>query len=201
MTDFGPSGQPSTFLLGAAGQFGIFPRCCWPWPWISSAPGHVDRNHRAATADAIYVTPICAGTAGRVSVAAIPICAGAIMPAADQCVPDTKKEREPDKARARPVQDDQTPLPLVITIFRASSPQGSAAPRHDHLGNLMKNRACRQATKPRRRDRHVRPSFGLAIGAPWWEALLYGGDLIILCWLHRICLDTSAASASQVCAS
>ena len=142
MTDFGPVlAKPSTFLLGAAGQFGIFLTLLLAlalgFPQLDAVSIGIIGACDGPTA--IYVTSKFAPhLLGAVSVAAysymslVPIIQPPIMR-----LLTTKKERETVmKASSQAgLQDDEDPLPPGHhDPRRPHRPEGPAAPRDDHAG-------------------------------------------------------------------
>jgi sodium ion-translocating decarboxylase beta subunit len=186
MTDFGPVlAQPSTFLLGAAGQFGIFITLlialALGFPQLDAVSIGIIGACDGPTA--IYVTSKYAPhLLGAVSVAAysymslVPILQPPIMR-----LLTTKKERETVmKAVAKPVSKTTKLLfPLVITV----------------LGNLMRESGVvSRLTKASENEiaNVVTLFLGLSIGATMvGTAFVKTQTLIILALgLVAICLDT-----------
>lgn len=203
MTDFGPVlAQPSMFLLGAAGQFGIFITLILAlalgFPQLQAMSIGIIGACDGPTA--IYVTSKYAPELlGAVSVAAysymslVPIIQPPIMR-----FMTTKKERETVmKPTARPVSKMTKLLfPLVITIFGGIiAPKGLPLLGTIMLGNLMKESGVvARLTKASENEiANVTTLFlGLAIGATMvGSAFVRLETLIILCLgFVAICLDT-----------
>ncbi|MCE5264597.1 MAG: sodium ion-translocating decarboxylase subunit beta [Deltaproteobacteria bacterium] len=203
MTDFGPVlAQPSTFLLGAAGQFGIFLTLLLAlalgFPQLQAVSIGIIGACDGPTA--IYVTSKFAPELlGAVSVAAysymslVPIIQPPIMRFLT-----TKKERETTmKPVARPVSKTTKMLfPLVITILGGLiAPKGLPLLGTIMLGNLMKESGVvSRLTKASENEiANVTTLFlGLCIGATMvGSAFVRAETLIILCLgFVAICLDT-----------
>ncbi len=203
MTDFGPVlAQPSTFLLGAAGQFGIFLTLLLALALGFEQLEAVSIGIIGACdgPTAIYVTSKFAPhLLGAVSVAAysymslVPIIQPPIMRFLT-----TKKERETVmKPVARPVSKTTKLLfPLVITILGGLiAPKGLPLLGTIMLGNLMKESGVvARLTKASENEiANVTTLFlGLCIGATMvGSAFVRAETLIILCLgFLAICLDT-----------
>ncbi len=203
MTDFGPVlAQPSTFLLGAAGQFGIFLTLLLALALGFEQLEAVSIGIIGACdgPTAIYVTSKYAPhLLGAVSVAAysymslVPIIQPPIMRFLT-----TKKERETlMKPVARPVSKTTKLLfPLVITILGGLiAPKGLPLLGTIMLGNLMKESGVvARLTKASENEiANVTTLFlGLCIGATMvGSAFVRAETLIILCLgFIAICLDT-----------
>jgi len=203
MTDFGPVlAQPSTFLLGAAGQFGIFLTLLLALALGFEQLEAVSIGIIGACdgPTAIYVTSKFAPhLLGAVSVAAysymslVPIIQPPIMR-----LLTTKKEREiVMKPVARPVSKTTKLLfPLVITILGGLiAPKGLPLLGTIMLGNLMKESGVvARLTKASENEiANVTTLFlGLCIGATMvGSAFVRAETLIILCLgFIAICLDT-----------
>ena len=203
MTDFGPVlAQPSTFLLGAAGQFGIFLTLLLAlalgFPQLDAVSIGIIGACDGPTA--IYVTSKFAPhLLGAVSVAAysymslVPIIQPPIMR-----LLTTKKERETVmKAGGQAgLQDDETSLPPGHHDPRRSHrPEGPAASRDDHAGEPDAGiRRRRRLTKASENEiaNVVTLFLGLCIGATMvGSAFVRAETLIILCLgFVAICLDT-----------
>ena len=203
MTDFGPVlAQPSMFLLGAAGQFGIFMTLLLAlalgFPQLQAMSIGIIGACDGPTA--IYVTSKYAPELlGAVSVAAysymslVPIIQPPIMR-----FMTTKKERETVmKPTARPVSKTTKLLfPLVITIFGGIiAPKGLPLLGTIMLGNLLKESGVvARLTKASENEiANVTTLFlGLCIGATMvGSAFVRMETLIILCLgFIAICLDT-----------
>ena len=203
MTDFGPVlAQPSTFLLGAAGQFGIFLTLLLAlalgFPQLQAVSIGIIGACDGPTA--IYVTSKFAPELlGAVSVAAysymslVPIIQPPIMRFLT-----TKKERETVmKPVARPVSKTTKLLfPLVITILGGLiAPKGLPLLATIMLGNLMKESGVvARLTKASENEiaNVVTLFLGLCIGATMvGSAFVKAETLIILCLgFVAICLDT-----------
>ncbi len=203
MTDFGPVlAQPSTFLLGAAGQFGIFLTLLLALALGFEQLEAVSIGIIGACdgPTAIYVTSKFAPhLLGAVSVAAysymslVPIIQPPIMRFLT-----TKKERETlMKPVAKPVSKTTKLLfPLVITILGGLiAPKGLPLLGTIMLGNLMKESGVvARLTKASENEiANVTTLFlGLCIGATMvGSAFVRAETLIILCLgFLAICLDT-----------
>ena len=203
MTDFGPVlARPSTFLLGAAGQFGIFLTLLLALALGFEQLEAVSIGIIGACdgPTAIYVTSKYAPhLLGAVSVAAysymslVPIIQPPIMRFLT-----TKKERETlMKPVARPVSKTTKLLfPLVITILGGLiAPKGLPLLGTIMLGNLMKESGVvARLTKASENEiANVTTLFlGLCIGATMvGSAFVRAETLIILCLgFIAICLDT-----------
>ena len=203
MTDFGPVlARPSTFLLGAAGQFGIFLTLLLALALGFEQLEAVSIGIIGACdgPTAIYVTSKYAPhLLGAVSVAAysymslVPIIQPPIMRFLT-----TKKERETFmKPVARPVSKTTKLLfPLVITILGGLiAPKGLPLLGTIMLGNLMKESGVvARLTKASENEiANVTTLFlGLCIGATMvGSAFVRAETLIILCLgFIAICLDT-----------
>jgi sodium ion-translocating decarboxylase beta subunit len=203
MTDFGPVlAQPSTFLLGAAGQFGIFLTLLLAlalgFPQLDAVSIGIIGACDGPTA--IYVTSKFAPhLLGAVSVAAysymslVPIIQPPIMR-----LLTTKKERETVmKPVARPVSKTTKLLfPLVITILGGLiAPKGLPLLGTIMLGNLMRESGVvGRLTKASENEiaNVVTLFLGLCIGATMvGSAFVKAETLIILCLgFVAICLDT-----------
>ena len=203
MTDFGPVlAQPSTFLLGAAGQFGIFLTLLLALALGFEQLEAVSIGIIGACdgPTAIYVTSKFAPhLLGAVSVAAysymslVPIIQPPIMRFLT-----TKKERETlMKPVAKPVSKTTKLLfPLVITILGGLiAPKGLPLLGTIMLGNLMKESGVvARLTKASENEiANVTTLFlGLCIGATMvGSSFVRAETLIILCLgFLAICLDT-----------
>jgi sodium ion-translocating decarboxylase beta subunit len=203
MTDFGPVlAQPSTFLLGAAGQFGIFITLLLAlalgFPQLDAVAIGIIGACDGPTA--IYVTSKYAPhLLGAVSVAAysymslVPILQPPIMR-----LLTTKKERMTVmKAVAKPVSKTTKLLfPLVITILGGIiAPKGLPLLGTIMLGNLMRESGVvSRLTKASENEiaNVVTLFLGLCIGATMvGSAFVKTETLIILALgLVAICLDT-----------
>jgi len=203
MTDFGPVlAQPSTFLLGAAGQFGIFLTLLLAlflgFPKLEALSIGIIGACDGPTA--IYVTSKYAPQLlGAVSVAAysymalVPVIQPPIMK-----FMTTKKERETVmKYSAKPVsQTTKLLFPLVITILGGLiAPKGLPLLGTIMLGNFMRESGVvSRLTKASENEiaNVVTLFLGLAIGCTMsGPAFLKTQTLIILCLgFLAICLDT-----------
>jgi oxaloacetate decarboxylase beta subunit len=203
MTDFGPVlAQPSTFLLGAAGQFGIFLTLLLAlalgFPKLEALSIGIIGACDGPTA--IYVTSKYAPQLlGAVSVAAysymalVPVIQPPIMRFLT-----TKKERETVmKYAAKPVsQTTKLLFPLVMTVLGGLiAPKGLPLLGTIMLGNFMKESGVvSRLTKASENEiANVTTLFlGLAIGCTMsGVAFLKAQTLIILCLgFLAICLDT-----------
>jgi sodium ion-translocating decarboxylase beta subunit len=203
MTDFGPLlSNPSTFLLGAAGQFGIFLTLS-----LALALGFSKLDAVAIGVigacdgpTAIYVTSRYAPhLLGAVSVAAysymslVPVIQPPIMRALT-----TEKERNTIMGSMTGQVSKTTKLlfPLVITVIGGTiAPKGLPLLGTIMLGNLMKESGVvSRLTKASENEiaNVVTLFLGLSIGATMaGEAFLKAQTLLILCLgLLAICLDT-----------
>lgn len=203
MTDFGPVlARPSTFLLGAAGQFGIFLTLLLAlalgFPKLHAVSIGIIGACDGPTA--IYVTSKYAPELlGAVAVAAysymslVPIIQPPIMR-----FMTTKKEREVVMvSQAKPVSKTTKILfPLVITILGGLiAPMGLPLLATIMLGNLMRESGVvARLTKASENEiaNVVTLFLGLAIGATMsGVAFIKAQTLIILCLgFVAICLDT-----------
>jgi oxaloacetate decarboxylase beta subunit len=203
MTDFGPVlAQPSTFLLGAAGQFGIFITlllALWlGFPQLDAVSIGIIGACDGPTA--IYVTSKYAPhLLGAVSVAAysymslVPILQPPIMR-----LLTTKKEREiVMKSVAKPVSKTTKMLfPLVITIIGGIiAPKGLPLLGTIMLGNLMRETGVvSRLTKAAENEiaNVVTLFLGLTIGATMVGSAFIRMETIIIMALGllAICLDT-----------
>jgi carboxybiotin decarboxylase len=203
MTDFGPVlAKPSTFLLGAAGQFGIFLTLLLAlalgFPKLEAISIGIIGACDGPTA--IYVTSKYAPQLlGAVSVAAysymalVPVIQPPIMKFLT-----TKKERETVmKYSAKPVSKTTKLLfPLVITILGGLiAPKGLPLLGTIMLGNFMRESGVvSRLTKASENEiaNVVTLFLGLAIGCTMaGPAFLKTQTLIILCLgFIAICLDT-----------
>lgn len=203
MTDFGPVlAQPSTFLLGAAGQFGIFLTLLLAlalgFPKLEALSIGIIGACDGPTA--IYVTSKYAPQLlGAVSVAAysymalVPVIQPPIMR-----ILTTKAERETVmKYSAKPVsQTTKLLFPLVMTILGGLiAPKGLPLLGTIMLGNFMRESGVvSRLTKASENEiANVTTLFlGLAIGCTMsGPAFLKAQTLIILCLgFLAICLDT-----------
>lgn len=203
MTDFGPVlAQPSTFLLGAAGQFGIFLTLLLAlalgFPKLEALSIGIIGACDGPTA--IYVTSKYAPQLlGAVSVAAysymalVPVIQPPIMR-----LLTTKAERETVmKYSAKPVsQTTKLLFPLVMTILGGLiAPKGLPLLGTIMLGNFMRESGVvSRLTKASENEiANVTTLFlGLAIGCTMsGPAFLKTQTLIILCLgFLAICLDT-----------
>jgi len=203
MTDFGPVlAQPSTFLLGAAGQFGIFltllTALALGFPKLEAISIGIIGACDGPTA--IYVTSKYAPQLlGAVSVAAysymslVPVLQPPIMR-----VLTTKKERVTVmKSQAKPVSKTTKLLfPLVITVLGGLiAPMGLPLLATIMLGNLMRESGVvsRLTGASENEIANVVTLFlGLAVGATMSGiAFIKMQTLIILALgFMAICLDT-----------
>jgi carboxybiotin decarboxylase len=203
MTDFGPLlSNPSTFLLGAAGQFGIFLTLALAlalgFPKLDAVAIGVIGACDGPTA--IYVTSRYAPhLLGAVSVAAysymslVPVIQPPIMRALT-----TNKERNTIMGSMTGQVSKTTKLlfPLVITVIGGSiAPKGLPLLGTIMLGNLMKESGVvSRLTKASENEiaNVVTLFLGLSIGATMaGDAFLKPQTLLILCLgLLAICLDT-----------
>jgi oxaloacetate decarboxylase beta subunit len=203
MTDFGPVlANPSTFLLGAAGQFGIFLTLALAlalgFPQMDAVSIGIIGACDGPTA--IYVTSKFAPhLLGAVSVAAysymslVPVIQPPIMK-----LLTTEKERNTLMPPMAGSVSKTTKLlfPLVITIIGGLiAPKGLPLLGTIMLGNLMKESGVvSRLTKASENEiaNVVTLFLGLSIGATMaGDAFLRPQTLIILCLgLLAICLDT-----------
>jgi len=203
MTDFGPVlANPSTFLLGAAGQFGIFitllAALALGFPKLEAVSIGIIGACDGPTA--IYVTSKYAPQLlGAVSVAAysymslVPVLQPPIMKALT-----TKHEREiVMKAQAKPVSKTTKLLfPLVITVLGGLiAPKGLPLLATIMLGNLMRESGVvsRLTNAAENEIANVVTLFlGLAIGATMSGAAFIKTQtlIILVLGLMAICLDT-----------
>jgi oxaloacetate decarboxylase beta subunit len=203
MTDFGPVlSNPSTFLLGAAGQFGIFLTLCLAlalgFPKLDAVSIGIIGACDGPTA--IYVTSQYAPhLLGAVSVAAysymslVPVIQPPIMR-----LLTTEKERNTIMPSMKGSVSKTTKLlfPLVITVIGGLiAPKGLPLLGTIMLGNLMKESGVvARLTKASENEiaNVVTLFLGLSIGATMaGGAFLNPQTLIILCLgLLAICLDT-----------
>jgi oxaloacetate decarboxylase beta subunit len=203
MTDFGPLlANPSTFLLGAAGQFGIFLTLALAlalgFPKLDAVAIGVIGACDGPTA--IYVTSRYAPhLLGAVSVAAysymslVPVIQPPIMRALT-----TEKERNTIMGTMTGQVSKTTKLlfPLVITVIGGSiAPKGLPLLGTIMLGNFMKESGVvSRLTKASENEiaNVVTLFLGLSIGATMaGNAFLRPQTLLILCLgLLAICLDT-----------
>jgi carboxybiotin decarboxylase len=203
MTDFGPLlANPSTFLLGAAGQFGIFITLALAlalgFPQLDAVAIGIIGACDGPTA--IYVTSKYAPhLLGAVSVAAysymslVPVIQPPIMK-----LLTTEKERNTIMPSMTGTVSKTTKLlfPLVITVIGGLiAPQGLPLLGTIMLGNLMRESGVvSRLTKASENEiaNVVTLFLGLAIGATMaGDAFLRPQTLIILCLgLFAICLDT-----------
>jgi oxaloacetate decarboxylase beta subunit len=203
MTDFGPLlANPSTFLLGAAGQFGIFVTLALAlalgFPQLDAVAIGIIGACDGPTA--IYVTAKYAPhLLGAVSVAAysymslVPVIQPPIMK-----LLTTEKERNTIMPSMTGTVSKTTKLlfPLVITVIGGLiAPQGLPLLGTIMLGNLMRESGVvSRLTKASENEiaNVVTLFLGLAIGATMaGDAFLRPQTLIILCLgLFAICLDT-----------
>ena len=203
MTDFGPVlANPSTFLLGAAGQFGIFLTLCLAlalgFPQLDAVSIGIIGACDGPTA--IYVTSKYAPhLLGAVSVAAysymslVPVIQPPIMR-----LLTTEKERNTIMPSMKGSVSKTTKLlfPLVITVIGGLiAPKGLPLLGTIMLGNLMKESGVvSRLTKASENEiaNVVTLFLGISIGATMaGEAFLNPQTLIILCLgLLAICLDT-----------
>jgi oxaloacetate decarboxylase beta subunit len=203
MTDFGPLlSNPSTFLLGAAGQFGIFLTLALAlalgFPKLDAVSIGIIGACDGPTA--IYVTSQYAPhLLGAVSVAAysymslVPVIQPPIMKALT-----TQKERTTIMPTMKGTVSKTTKLlfPLVITVIGGLiAPKGLPLLGTIMLGNLMKESGVvSRLTKASENEiaNVVTLFLGLSIGATMaGEAFLKAQTLIILCLgFLAICLDT-----------
>jgi len=203
MTDFGPVlANPSTFLLGAAGQFGIFLTLLLAlalgFPQLQAVSIGIIGACDGPTA--IYVTSKFAPELlGAVSVAAysymslVPI----IQPPIMRLLTTQKERATVMKPVARPVSKTTKLLfPLVMTILGGIiAPKGLPLLATIMLGNLMKESGVvSRLTKASENEiANVTTLFlGLCIGATMvGSAFVRVETLIILCLgFVAICLDT-----------
>jgi len=203
MTDFGPVlANPSTFLLGAAGQFGIFLTLCLAlalgFPQLDAVSIGIIGACDGPTA--IYVTSKFAPhLLGAVSVAAysymslVPVIQPPIMR-----LLTTEKERITIMPSMAGSVSKTTKLlfPLVITVLGGLiAPKGLPLLGTIMLGNLMKESGVvSRLTKASENEiaNVVTLFLGLSIGATMaGGAFLRAETLIILCLgFVAICLDT-----------
>jgi len=203
MTDFGPVlSNPSTFLLGAAGQFGIFLTLCLAlalgFPKLDAVSIGIIGACDGPTA--IYVTSQYAPhLLGAVSVAAysymslVPVIQPPIMK-----LLTTEKERNTIMGTMKGSVSKTTKLlfPLVITVIGGLiAPKGLPLLGTIMLGNLMKESGVvSRLTKASENEiaNVVTLFLGLSIGATMaGGAFLKPQTLIILgLGLLAICLDT-----------
>jgi len=203
MTDFGPLlSNPSTFLLGAAGQFGIFLTLAIAlalgFPKLDAVAVGIIGACDGPTA--IYVTSRYAPhLLGAVSVAAysymslVPVIQPPIMRALT-----TDKERNTIMVTMTGQVSKTTKLlfPLVITVIGGSiAPKGLPLLGTIMLGNFMKESGVvSRLTKASENEiaNVVTLFLGLSIGATMaGNAFLKPQTLLILCLgLVAICLDT-----------
>jgi len=203
MTDFGPLlSNPSTFLLGAAGQFGIFLTLALAlglgFPKLDAVAIGIIGACDGPTA--IYVTSRYAPhLLGAVSVAAysymslVPV----IQPPIIRIL-TTDKERNTIMGTMTGQVSKTTKLlfPLVITVIGGSiAPKGLPLLGTIMLGNLMRESGVvSRLTKASENEiaNVVTLFLGLSIGATMaGEAFLKPQTLLILCLgLLAICLDT-----------
>jgi len=203
MTDFGPLlSNPSTFLLGAAGQFGIFLTLALAlalgFPKLDAVAIGIIGACDGPTA--IYVTSRYAPhLLGAVSVAAysymslVPVIQPPIMRALT-----TEKERNTVMGTMKGQVSKTTKLlfPLVITVIGgAIAPKGLPLLGTIMLGNFMKESGVvARLTKASENEiaNIVTLFLGLSIGATMaGNAFLRPQTLLILCLgLLAICLDT-----------
>ncbi|MBN2031851.1 MAG: sodium ion-translocating decarboxylase subunit beta [Deltaproteobacteria bacterium] len=203
MTDFGPLlANPSTFLLGAAGQFGIFFTLAFAlalgFPQLDAVAIGIIGACDGPTA--IYVTAKYAPhLLGAVSVAAysymslVPVIQPPIMK-----LLTTDRERKIIMPSMTGTVSKTTKLlfPLVITVIGGViAPQGLPLLGTIMLGNLMRESGVvGRLTKASENEiaNVVTLFLGLAIGGTMaGEAFLRAQTLIILCLgLFAICLDT-----------
>jgi sodium ion-translocating decarboxylase beta subunit len=203
MTDFGPVlSNPSTFLLGAAGQFGIFLTLCLAlalgFPKLDAVSIGIIGACDGPTA--IYVTSQYAPhLLGAVSVAAysymslVPVIQPPIMR-----LLTTEKERNTIMPSMKGSVSKTTKLlfPMVITVIGGLiAPKGLPLLGTIMLGNLMKESGVvSRLTKASENEiaNVVTLFLGLSIGATMaGGAFLNPQTLIILCLgLLAICLDT-----------
>jgi carboxybiotin decarboxylase len=203
MTDFGPLlANPSTFLLGAAGQFGIFLTLALAlalgFPQLDAVSIGIIGACDGPTA--IYVTSKYAPhLLGAVSVAAysymslVPVIQPPIMR-----LLTTEKERNTIMPSMTGTVSKTTKLlfPLVITVVGGLiAPKGLPLLGTIMLGNLMRESGvvARLTRASENEIANVVTLFlGLSIGATMaGEAFLKPQTLIILCLgLLAICLDT-----------
>jgi oxaloacetate decarboxylase beta subunit len=203
MTDFGPVlANPSTFLLGAAGQFGIFLTLCLAlalgFPQLDAVSIGIIGACDGPTA--IYVSSRFAPhLLGAVSVAAysymslVPVIQPPIMR-----LLTTEKERNTIMPSMKGSVSKTTKLlfPLVITVIGGLiAPMGLPLLGTIMLGNLMKESGVvSRLTKASENEiaNVVTLFLGLSIGATMvGSAFLRPQTLIVLCLgLLAICLDT-----------
>jgi sodium ion-translocating decarboxylase beta subunit len=203
MTDFGPVlSNPSTFLLGAAGQFGIFLTLCLAlalgFPKLDAVSIGIIGACDGPTA--IYVTSQYAPhLLGAVSVAAysymslVPVIQPPIMRALT-----TEKERNTIMPTMKGKVSKTTKLlfPLVITVIGGLiAPKGLPLLGTIMLGNLMRESGVvSRLTKASENEiaNVVTLFLGLSIGATMaGGAFLQADTLKILCLgFFAICLDT-----------
>jgi oxaloacetate decarboxylase beta subunit len=204
MTDFGPVlSNPSTFLLGAAGQFGIFLTLAFALGLGFSQLEAVSIGIIGACdgPTAIYVTSKYAPhLLGAVSVAAysymslVPVIQPPIMR-----LLTTSKERSTVMSTMKGTVSKTTKLffPLVITIVGGLiAPKGLPLLGTIMLGNFMKESGVvSRLTKASENEiaNVVTLFLGLAIGATMVGSnFLRGQTIIILCLgFVAICLDTA----------
>jgi carboxybiotin decarboxylase len=204
MTDFGPVlANPSTFLLGAAGQFGIFLTLALAlalgFPKLDAVSIGIIGACDGPTA--IYVSSQYAPhLLGAVSVAAysymslVPVIQPPIMK-----LMTTEKERNTIMGTMKGSVSKTTKLlfPLVITVIGGLiAPKGLPLLGTIMLGNLMKESGVvARLTKASENEiaNVVTLFLGLSIGATMaGDAFLKPQTLIVLCLgLLAICLDTA----------
>jgi oxaloacetate decarboxylase beta subunit len=203
MTDFGPLlSNPSTFLLGAAGQFGIFLTLALAlalgFPKLDAVAIGIIGACDGPTA--IYVTSryaphlLCAGSVAAYSyMSFVPVIQPPIMKALT-----TEKERNTIMGTMTGQVSKTTKLlfPLVITVIGGSiAPKGLPLLGTIMLGNLMKESGVvSRLTKASENEiaNVVTLFLGLSIGATMaGDAFLRPQTILILCLgLLAICLDT-----------
>ena len=203
MTDFGPVlAQPSTFLLGAAGQFGIFLTLLLAlalgFPKLEALSIGIIGACDGPTA--IYVTSKYAPELlGAVSVAAYSYMAlvPVIQPPIMRFMTTQKERVTVMKYSAKPVsQTTKLLFPLVITILGGLiAPKGLPLLGTIMLGNFMRESGVvsRLTQASENEIANVTTLFlGLAIGCTMsGPAFLKAQTLIILCLgFLAICLDT-----------
>ena len=143
MTDFGPLiANPSTILLGAAAQLGIFIRFSAPSCWLYAAAGRLHRDHRrSGRTTAIFVTSrLAPELLGPIAIAAyrmalVPIIQPPIMRALTK-----KSDRQIVMEQLRPVSKTEKVLfPIIVTVVVGFMlPSAAALIGMLMLGNLIR---------------------------------------------------------------
>ena len=203
MTDFGPVlAQPYTFLLGAAGQFGIFLTLLLAlyigFPKLDAVSIGVIGACDGPTA--IYVASKYAPhLLGAVAVAAYSYMAlvPVIQPPIMRALTSDKERKTAMKFTAKPVSKTTKLLfPLVITIVGGCiAPKGLPLLATIMLGNLMKESGCvaRLTGAAENEIANVVTLFlGLSIGATMAGPAFIRAETLIVLGLGflAICLDT-----------